>query len=68
MAPENHPIHPMHHIKAHMHQLIEELRDAVGRVAAPKSQALFETSAEVLIGLVKAFEDHENKNEDAWRT
>jgi hypothetical protein len=28
---------------------------------------MFETSAEVLIGLVKAFGDYEKKNESAWR-
>ena len=34
----------------------------------PKAQALFETAAEVLTGLVKAFDDYEKKNEAAWRT
>jgi hypothetical protein len=29
---------------------------------------MFETSAEVLGGLQKAFQDHERKNESAWRT
>jgi hypothetical protein len=28
---------------------------------------MFETSAEVLNGLVKAFRDYEQKNESAWR-
>jgi hypothetical protein len=28
---------------------------------------MFETSAEVLGGLEKAFRDYEQKNEDAWR-
>jgi hypothetical protein len=28
---------------------------------------MFETSAEVLSGLVKAFRDYEQKNEPAWR-
>ena len=28
---------------------------------------MFETSAEVLGGLVKAFEDYEQKNESAWK-
>jgi hypothetical protein len=28
---------------------------------------MFETSAEVLGGLVKAFSDYEQKNESAWR-
>jgi hypothetical protein len=40
----------------------------VGKVTEPKAQALFETSAEVITGLVKAFDDYEKKNEAAWRT
>jgi hypothetical protein len=51
-----------------MRQLIDHLRAEVGKVAEPKAQALFETSAEVLVGLVKAFDDDENKSEAAWRT
>ena len=30
-------------------------------------EAMFETSAEVLSGLKKAFSDYEQKNESAWR-
>jgi len=33
----------------------------------PKAQALFETAAEVLLGLAKVFEDFEQKNEKAWK-
>jgi hypothetical protein len=51
-----------------MRQLIAHLRDDVGKVTEPKAQALFETSAEVLTGLVKAFDDYEKKREAAWRT
>ena len=51
-----------------MRQLIDHLREDVGKVTEPKAQALFETSAEVLTGLVKAFDDYEKKSEEAWRT
>ena len=51
-----------------MRQLIEHLREDVGKVTEPKAQALFETTAEVLTGLVKALDDYEKKNEAAWRT
>ena len=50
-----------------MHELIDHLREDVGKVTEPKAQALFETSAEVLTGLVKAFDDYEKKNEKAWK-
>ena len=65
---ENNPIHHTQKIKAQMRQLIEHLREDVGKVTEPKAQALLETSAEVLTGLVKAFDDYEKKSEAAWRT
>ena len=64
---ENSLIHHMRKIKAQMRQLIEHLRDDVGKVTEPKAQALFETSAEVLTGLMKAFDDYEHQSEAAWR-
>jgi hypothetical protein len=68
MTVENNPIHHTQKIKVQMRQLIDHLREDVGKVTEPKAQALFETSAEVLTGLVKAFDDYEKKNEAAWRT
>jgi hypothetical protein len=65
---KNNPIHHTQKIKARMRQLIEHLREDVGKVTEPKVQALFETSAEVLTGLVKAFDDYKKKSERAWRT
>ena len=65
---ETSPIHHTQKIKARMRQLVDHLREDVGKVAEPKAQALFETSAEVLTGLVKAFDDYEKKGEEAWRT
>ena len=64
---KNNPVHHTLKIKARMRQLIEHLRGDVGKVTEPKAQALFETSAEVLTGLVKAFDDYEKKSEAAWR-
>jgi hypothetical protein len=66
--PENSPVHPTQKIKAQLGQLIDHLREDIGKVTEPKAQALFETSAEVLTGLVKAFDDYEKKGEEAWRT
>ena len=65
---ESDPIHHTQKIKDQMSQLIEHLRGDAGKVTEPKAQALFETSAEVLIGLVKDFDDYEKKSEEAWRT
>ena len=41
--------------------LIDHLREDVGKVTESEAQALFETSAEVLTGLVKGFDDYETK-------
>ena len=65
---ENNPVHHTQKIKARMRQLIDHLREDIGKVTEPKAQALFETSAEVLAGLVKAFDDYEKKSEAAWQT
>ena len=65
---KNNAVHRTQNIKALLRQLIEHLREDVGKVTEPKAQALFETSAEVLTGLVKAFDDYERKSEAAWRT
>ena len=65
---ENNPSYHTQELKAQMRQLIEHLRADFGRVTEPKAQALFETSAEVLTGLVKAFDDYEKKSEEAWRS
>jgi len=65
---KNNTLHHTQKLKAQMGELIVHLRADVGKVTEPKAQALFETSAEVLTGLVKAFDDYEKKNEEAWRT
>jgi hypothetical protein len=42
-------------------------RQDVGKVSEPKAQALFETTAEVCLGLATAFEHYEQQSEPAWR-
>ena len=64
---KNNAVHHTQKIKTRMRQLIEHLREDVGKITEPKAMALFETSAEVLTGLVKAFADYEKKREAAWR-
>lgn len=50
-----------------LRETIDHLRADVKKVDEPQLKAMFETSAEVLGGLVKAFSDYEQKNEAAWR-
>lgn len=47
--------------------LAGELRSDLARIDDPQFRALFETAAEVLLGLGKAFADFETKEEPAWR-
>ncbi|HEY7229631.1 MAG TPA: hypothetical protein VH558_04605 [Pseudolabrys sp.] len=61
---------PRHHtqkMQKALKQIQEHLREDIEKVDEPRLKAMFETSAEVLGGLRKAFQDYEQKNEPAWR-
>jgi hypothetical protein len=45
----------------------EHLRQDVSKVEDPRAEALFETTAEVLGGLITAYEHYERGAEAAWR-
>jgi hypothetical protein len=50
-----------------LEEIRDHLREDIEKVDEPQLKAMFETSAEVLGGLAKAFHDYEEKNESAWR-
>jgi len=54
-------------IKADLSNLVNHLRSDIEKLDNPAAKALFEVSAEVLLGLHKAFSDFEQKNEKAWQ-
>ncbi|WP_431323262.1 hypothetical protein [Rhizobium sp. YTU87027] len=61
---------PRHHtqkMQMRLQEMVDHLRGDIGKVEEPQLRAMFETAAEVLIGLRKAFSDYEQKNEMAWR-
>ena len=61
---------PRHHTQKMckaLHDIRNHLREDIQKVDEPQLKAMFETSAEVLTGLAKAFDDYERKNEAAWR-
>jgi hypothetical protein len=64
---ENTPQHHTAKIKDMLTGIIEHVRSDVEKVSEPKAQALFETTAEVLIGLRKAYDDYDQGTETAWR-
>jgi hypothetical protein len=52
-------LHHIAHIKSRLQELMDHLRKDETKVDDPKARALFETSAETLAGLLKAFTDFE---------
>jgi hypothetical protein len=65
---ENDPRHHTLKLKQMLNDTAAHAREDVSKISDPKAQALFETTAEVLMGLVKAFNDFEEKHETAWKT
>lgn len=62
---------PMYHaanIERMLDDLTKHVREDIGRVnGSPRAQALFETTAEVLEGLSKAYQHFQDKSEQAWK-
>lgn len=62
---------PRHHtqkMQSLMQEMVDHLREDIEKVDEPQLKAMFETAAEVMGGLKKAFSDYEQKNEAAWRS
>jgi hypothetical protein len=47
-------------------ETVSELRSEIKTLQDPRAKALFETAAEVIGGLEKAFHDYDKKDELAW--
>ncbi len=61
---------PHHHVikvTRMLDELINHLREDEGRIDEPKAQAVFETAAEVLVGLRTALSHYEKGSEPAMR-
>jgi hypothetical protein len=66
-ATDRDPLHHTQKMRKALKEIKDHLRDDIEKVDEPQLKAMFETSAEVLGGLEKAFHDYERKNEAAWR-
>ncbi len=53
-------------IKEMLQKVAAHAREDVSRVNDPKAQALFETTAEVITGLIQAYDHAESRSEKAW--
>jgi hypothetical protein len=67
MTPSGDPRHHTRRMRERLQDTIQHLRQDLDKVDDPQLKAMFETSAEVLGGLVKAFSDYEHRNERAWQ-
>jgi len=67
-ASQKNPQHHTQKMKERLKETVTHLRQDIDKVDEPQLKAMFETSAEVLTGLAKAFEDYERKNEAAWQS
>ena len=71
MAYDRNSRNPLEHtakVKADLLSLTNHLREDILKMEDPSAKALFEVSAEVLIGLQKAFTDFEKRNEKGWQS
>ena len=66
-ASDRDPLHHTQKMQRRLQDTMNHLREDIGKVDEPQLKAMFETAAEVLGGLIKAFRDYEQKNEPAWR-
>lgn len=64
---ERDPRHHTQNIKRMLNDVVAHTREDVRKISDPKAQALFETTAETIYGLIKAYDDFAAKPEDAWR-
>ena len=64
--PENDPRHHTAHLREMLQGVVTHAREDITKISEPKGQALFETTAEVCTGLIKAFNDYDEKA-PAWR-
>lgn len=62
---ENDPRRHTMQVRSRLTELAEHLREDVDKVDEPRFKALFETSAEVLTGLEKAFAGYEENSGNA---
>ncbi len=60
-------IHRVEQVQSQFIQLAEHLRAEIKTIEDPSCKALFETAAEVILGLDTAFEHYKKHEEAAWK-
>jgi len=67
MAANGDPKHHVQKMEQRLQEIRDHLREDIDKVDEPQLRAMFETAAEVLGGLSKAFHDYQQRNEKAWQ-
>ncbi len=61
------PLAHARHLTLRLQDIRDQFREDLDKVEDPRAQAIFETTAEVLGGLIKALTEFQQKNDSAWR-
>jgi hypothetical protein len=61
------PMANARHLTLRLQDIRDRFREDLDKIEDPRAQVLFETTAEVLGGLIKALTEFQSKNESAWR-
>lgn len=61
------PIYHVENMIKRFHENVKHLREDIKIIKEPQCKAIFETAAEVLLGLIKTLEDYKSKKEEAWQ-
>lgn len=65
--PESDPRHHTPTIRGMLADAVRHAREDVDKVTDPQARTLFETTAGVLDGLLRAYDHAERRSEPAWR-
>lgn len=65
--PVDDPIRHIQNIRSMLTDVKDHAREDISKINDPRAEALFETTAEVLGGLIKAYDHFEKKSEEAWK-
>jgi hypothetical protein len=65
--PVSDPVFHTQRIRQMLLDVADHARTDVNQVNEPRAQALFETTAEALEGLARAYEHYEEGTETAWK-
>ena len=64
---EDNPLYHVVKVRGMLGAVVKHCREDIGKVAEPKAQAIFETTAELLDGLINAYSRYERELEDKGR-